>query len=231
MPDDSLDRTDFAELQHFTLKLRVSEQIRHAILSGGFQPGERLNETHLAEKFNVSRIPVREALLELQEQGLIVHQPHRGMFVIQLTDEDVQRINSLRIILEAEAIKLCRANLTASHEVELSALVEKLDNCQLKSDFEASMLDLEFHRAIWAGSRNPYLQKMLNSLLTVLFSHQALAYMHTPGKRHWPLKHHRALLDVIRGQSDLSPEQAMINHLSYRYVNPQRFSSLALSEQ
>lgn len=231
MPEAWPNEPIIAELQHTTLKVRVSERIRHAILSGAFQPGERLNETHLAEKFNVSRIPVREALLELQEQGLIMHQPHRGMFVVQLTDEDVQHINSLRIILEAEAIKLCRANLTGSHEAELSALVERLDNCQSKSDFEASMLDLEFHRAVWAGSRNPYLQKMLNSLLTVLFSHQALAYLKTPGKRHWPLKHHRALLDVIRGKSNLSPEQAMINHLSHRYTNPQRFSSLALSSQ
>lgn len=231
MPEASPNGPIITELQHTTLKVRVSERIRQAILSGTFRPGERLNETHLAARFSVSRIPVREALLELQEQGLIIHQPHRGMFVVQLTDEDVQRINSLRIILEAEAIKLCRANLTASHEAKLSALVERLDNSQLKSDFEASMLDLEFHRAIWADSQNPFLQKTLNSLLTVLFSHQALAYLKSPGKRHWPLKHHRALLDVIRGTSNVSPEKAMVDHLSYRYTNPQRFSSLALSNQ
>ena len=218
-----------AELPLATLKGHVAERIRHAILSGAFQPGERLNETGLAAELKVSRIPVREALLQLQEQGLVINQPRRGMFVVRLNEEDVQRINSLRIILEAEAMKLCRANLTATYEARLAAVVNKLDDCQSESDFDASMLDLEFHRTIWAGSGNPYLEKTLNSLVTVLFSHQALAYLATPGARHWPLKHHHALFDVVRGVSSISPEAAMINHLHVRYTNPERFSSLAFS--
>jgi DNA-binding GntR family transcriptional regulator len=210
-----------------TLKGHVVDRIRQAILGGIFKPGERLNETQLANHFKVSRIPVREALLQLQEQGLVTNHPRRGMFVITLSEEDTQRINSLRILLESEAIKLCRTNLTATAEERLTALVEKMEHGSPESDLDASMLDIEFHRAIWAYSGNPYLAKTLNTLVTVLFSHQALKYLSVPGVVHWPLNHHRALLDVVRGKSKISPEMAMIDHLSVRYTNPERFSSFA----
>lgn len=210
-----------------TIKSHVIERIRDAILTAVFKPGERLNETHLATQFGVSRIPVREALLQLQEQGLVMNHPRRGMFVVILSEEDIQRINSLRIVLEAEAIKLCRLNLTSTVEKRLVALVKKMESTTTESDFDASKLDLEFHRTVWAASGNPYLEKVLNSLVTVLFSHQALAYMSAHSSTHWPLRHHRDLLDVILGKSDTNPEAAVMKHLSHRYTEPERYSSLA----
>lgn len=211
------------------LKSHVADRIRNAILAGTFKPGDRLNETRIASQFKVSRIPVREALQQLQAQGLVMNYPRRGMFVITLSEEDVQRINSLRILLEAEAIKLCRANLTATQEANLASIVQEMENVQLSSYFDASMLDLKFHRSIWACSGNPYLEKQLDSLLTVLFAHQALAYTASHGNALWPLDHHRPLLEVIRGTSNISAETAMVNHLRIRYTNPERFSSLSLS--
>jgi DNA-binding GntR family transcriptional regulator len=216
-----------SELPPATLKTHVVERIRNAILTAVFKPGERLNETHLAQQFGVSRIPVREALLQLQEQGLVMNHPRRGMFVVMLSEEDVQRINSLRIVLEAEAIKLCRTNLTPSFEKRLESLVEKMESTNTESDFDASKLDLEFHRTVWSATGNPYLEKTLNSLVTVLFSHQALAYMTAHSSLHWPLRHHRDLLDVILGKSNMSPEAAIMKHLRHRYTNPERYSSLA----
>lgn len=219
--------TQLSELSRATLKTQVVEQIRTAILTAVFKPGERLNETHLAQQFGLSRIPVREALLQLQEQGLVMNHPRRGMFVVSLSEEDVQRINSLRIVLEAEAIKLCRVNLTPSYENRLISLVDKMEGTTTESDFDASTLDLEFHRTVWAVAGNPYLEKTLNSLVTVLFSHQALAYMTTYNSLQWPLRHHRDLLDVILGKSNMSPEAAIMKHLRHRYTNPERYSSLA----
>jgi DNA-binding GntR family transcriptional regulator len=213
------------------LKNHVADQIRNAILAGTFKPGDRLNETHIASQFKVSRIPVREALQQLQVQGLVMNYPRRGMFVITLSEEDVQRINSLRILLETEAIKLCRANLTATQEKRLTSIVEEMESANLNSYFDASLLDLKFHRSIWNCCGNPYLEKDLDSLLTVLFAHQALAYTASHGDALWPLDHHRPLLEVIRGTSSISPETAMVNHLRIRYTNPERFSSLALSPE
>src|SRR5437867_3939290 len=94
-----------AELPSTTLKAHLVMRLRDGIIRGKYRPGERLNESKLARLYGVSRIPVREALMQLQEQGLVMNHPRRGMFVNSLGDEDTQKINSIRIILEAEAIK------------------------------------------------------------------------------------------------------------------------------
>src|SRR5712692_1581863 len=115
------DTTATQELPSTSLKTYLMATLREAIISGKFKPGDRLNESQLARQYNVSRIPVREALQQLQEQGLVMNHPRRGMFVNMLSEEDCARINSLRIILEAEALKLCRARLTAAYERHLAS--------------------------------------------------------------------------------------------------------------
>src|SRR5215469_1876324 len=162
------------EIPSTTLKAHVVERLRDAIISGKFKPGDRLNETLLARQFNVSRIPVREALMQLQEQGLVMNHPRRGMFVNSLSEEDTQRINSVRIVLEAEALKLCRARFTPQMNSHLERLVSKMEKWQNGSQLDAALLDFEFHDAIWSYSGNVYLQKTLKTLLPVLFAHRAL---------------------------------------------------------
>src|SRR3954463_6410511 len=94
-----------------TLRENVAEILINAILSGKFKPGDRLNESELGRQLRVSRAPIREALQQLQEQGLGMNYPRRGMFVVSLTEQDIRKINSLRLLLEAEALLLCRKNL------------------------------------------------------------------------------------------------------------------------
>lgn len=209
-----------------TLKAHLVTRLRDAIIARRFKPGDRMNESQLARQFGVSRIPVREALQQLQEQGLVMNHPRRGMFVNILSDDDCQQINGLRIILEAEALKLCRARLTAASEKQLLDLVERMENSNAGSEIDAAALDLEFHRAIWSLSGNTYLEKVLNSQVPMLFAHRALEYT-SNNEKLWPLYHHRQLLDVVLGKSEQTAEEAMIAHLRLRYTNPERYSSLA----
>jgi DNA-binding GntR family transcriptional regulator len=209
-----------------TLKAHLVSTLRDAIIARRFKPGDRLNESQLARQYSVSRIPVREALQQLQEQGLVMNHPRRGMFVNILSDDDCQKINSLRIVLEAEALKLCRARLTAASEKQLLDLVERMEKWNAGSEIDAAALDLEFHRALWNLSGNSYLEKVLNSQVPMLFAHQALEYT-SHNEKLWPLYHHRQLLDVVLGKSELTAEEAMIAHLRLRYTNPERYSSLA----
>jgi DNA-binding GntR family transcriptional regulator len=215
------------EIPSTTLKAFVVERLREAIISGKYKPGDRLNETLIARQFNVSRIPVREALMQLQEQGLVMNHPRRGMFVNSLSDEDTQRINSVRIILEAEALKLCRARLTSPIAAHLERLVRKMEKWQTGSQLDAAELDFEFHNTVWGYTGNTYLQKTLRTLLPVLFAHRALDGISHEMMR-WRLHHHRALLDVIQGNSRQSPEEAIVIHLRMGYNEPERFSSLAV---
>jgi DNA-binding GntR family transcriptional regulator len=204
----------------------VHDLLRDKILSGDYPPGTRLNESLIAREHNISRIPVREALVRLRESGLVMKHDRRGMFVIELTPEDIQRINGVRIILEAEALRLCRANMTKKQASKLKDLMEKMENWDGQSEMDAAEIDIEFHRTIWTAAGNPVLYNTLNSLSTALFAHAALQHSTTEAIT-WQLAHHRTLLDVALGNSTTSPEEAVVNHLKVYYDEPERFCSQA----
>ena len=87
---------DSLNISSTVLKAYLVEKLRDAIISRQFEPGARLNETNLAARYNVSRVAIREALMQLQLQGLVMNHPRRGMFVNSLSDTDTQKVNSLR---------------------------------------------------------------------------------------------------------------------------------------
>jgi DNA-binding GntR family transcriptional regulator len=216
-----------------TLKDQVGRILRGAILSGKIKTGERLNESELARSLGLSRIPVREALQQLQEQGLVIDIPRRGKFVVDLSDEDIQKINSLRLVLEAEALRLCRAKITPHGVNALVRIVEKMEKSREVSEIEASALDVEFHRTVWLHSGNEYLAKILENLTIPLFAHRVLWRINRE-MLGWAAilpNHHRLLLDFVVGEIQRPAEEVMLEHLSYRYNQPERFSSLALSRE
>jgi DNA-binding GntR family transcriptional regulator len=209
-----------------TLKEHVVQRLTDAILSGQLKPGERLLEAHLAEKFRVSRAPVREGLYKLQELGLAVSRPRHGIFVVKLSEEDVQKINSLRVILEAEALRLCRAKLTPQGEEKLTKLFKKLESRKPLPAVDAMQLDLQFHRTIWHMTGNEYLENFLTSLTAPLFA-QLVLLMPREERAQKVLTSHRPLMEFIQGKSDRPAEQVMLDLLSDRWHQPGRFSSLS----
>jgi DNA-binding GntR family transcriptional regulator len=215
-----------------TLKEQVVKLLRGAILSGKIKPGERLNESELARDLGLSRIPVREALQQLQEQGLVVDAPRRGKFVVNLSEEEIQKINSLRLVLEGEALRLCRAKISPEGLASLTNLADKMEHSREVSEIEASALDIEFHRTIWRYSGNEYLAKVLESITIPLFAHRVLWRLNREmlGWASVLPSRHRQILEFVKGKLDKPAEQVMLEHLSFRYQQPERFSSLALSK-
>jgi DNA-binding GntR family transcriptional regulator len=218
------------ELPSTTLKTQILALIRDEITHGKYRPGERLNESKLARQYGVSRIPVREALVQLQEQGLVMNHPRRGMFVNSLGEKETQEINSIRIVLEAEAMKLCRARFTSQMDDNLTRIVKAMERWEGGSELDAAALDLEFHRTLWSYGGNPYLARTLDSLVRVVLAHHALDGIGHEMVR-WSLNHHRVLLEVVQGESRFTPEEAIVTHLRLCYSNPERFSSVGLAEK
>jgi len=197
-----------------------------AILSGKIRPGERLNESQLARELHVSRAPVREALQQLQEQSLIANFPRRGMFVVSLDQEDTQKINSLRIILEAEALRLARKNLTPQGEKKLLELLQEMESVEPAPTTKMYVrVDFEFHRTIWSYSNNEHLVKILTSLTAPILAHSARILLRKE-KLRIVLDSHRPLFDFICGKSDQPAERVMLDHLKDPYPEPGRFSSI-----
>src|SRR5258707_3022898 len=96
-----------------TLRAHVVKVLSAGILSGKYRPGDRLNESQIARELNISRIPVREALSQLQEQGLVQNRERRGMFVTQMGPQEVEHMFCLRLLLEGEVVRLARTRMTA----------------------------------------------------------------------------------------------------------------------
>ncbi|HEY1581290.1 MAG TPA: GntR family transcriptional regulator [Terracidiphilus sp.] len=200
-----------------TLCENIAGRLIDAILSGKLKPGSRLNESELSRQLKVSRAPIREALRQLQEQGLVIHQPRRGMFVVSLTEKDIEKINRLRVLLESEALLLCRANLTPQNERKLLAELEKMENRGDTSALEAARLDLSFHRTIWSQTKNEFLDKMLTGLTAPLFAF-AVITTQKQDQRRTILSSHRPLMDFIQGKIRRDQAKPVIyEHIALRW--------------
>lgn len=213
---------------HASFKDQAVKHLTDRIMSGRIKPGERLNESLLSQQLGISRAPIREALQQLLEQGLVVNIPRRGMFVVSLTDEDAQKINSLRLILETEALRLATVHITPPKVKKLSDLLKKIENPKPSSTLpETIWLDEEFHRTIWSSSGNEYLEKTLTSLTAPLFAHRMVTL--SKEKENLVLDTHRPIYDFVIGKSKQTAEAVMLAHLTRRWSDPARYSSLAAS--
>jgi DNA-binding GntR family transcriptional regulator len=155
-----------AEIVHLTpsgsaeppSKAIVAAEIRSRITTGRMALGARISDKKLAAELDVSRTPVREALVQLQSEGLVVMRPQSGTFVFDLTIEAVRDICATRAILEAGAIRLAAESGSSDSIARLGLLVGRaaiaLDDGDLA---QCDELDCQFHEGIVAASANAYL--------------------------------------------------------------------------
>lgn len=144
----------------------IADQLRNAIASGRFAPGEAVTEQGLAEELQVSRGPVREALQRLLQEGLLVGERNRGVVVMSLTDEDIADLYVARLALEREAALLLAARQDPAALAPLDAIVDQLlTACKKKRWAEAAELDREFHAALIEATGSPRLMRMYATLM------------------------------------------------------------------
>lgn len=128
--------------------------IRAAIHNGDSLPGERLVEQTLARQLNVSRGPVRDALRELEREGLVVSQLNRGTYVSHLKHDDLEEIYSLRLVLEQLAMRLACRHADDTHLAEMNKLIDEMTAAVSEglTARECVEFDLRFHDEIYAAS-------------------------------------------------------------------------------
>jgi DNA-binding GntR family transcriptional regulator len=140
---------------------QVYEAIRAEIVTGKFRPGERLVESEIARRLEVSQAPVREALRQLAHEGLVLQLPRRGTFVAEISEEDARRSYEVREALEAVAARdFC---LYAGDEAleELATLLAEIFEAAEQRDPAGLMdADMAFHRFIWSAGGNPLLPRI-----------------------------------------------------------------------
>ena len=142
--------------------------MRASIINGSLKPGSQLSEVELATSFGVSRGPVREALQRLVQEGLLHSEPHRGVFVPVLTDEDVRDIYVAREALESAAIRsIISSATTAAASESLDQFVTLMEQAEAAGDWEAvGNFDLEFHVALVDAGGSPRLKRMFSTVIS-----------------------------------------------------------------
>ncbi len=156
---------------------RVEEHIRRAIYRGTLKPRERIIEEDVANQLKCSRGPVREAILRLERDGLIVTVARRGTFIRDISAESIEVICSMRAKLEALCVRYLREQLTEEKERVLREALKKMKSAAAKNDDEAFFAaDMNFHHTIWQLSNRETLYNSLNTIMNPFIFMLARAY-------------------------------------------------------
>ncbi len=139
----------------------VAKGIRELIQNGELPPGSVLRQRDLADRFRVSPTPVREALRQLETEGLVTNELHRGATVARTEDAMLEGNCLIRARLESLAVELAAAKVTDEDLTKLGILFEDLSSCSL-DDPSWCNLDRRFHFAIYECARSPMLLSLLN---------------------------------------------------------------------
>lgn len=156
----------FSKIQPTNLRDQVVKQVRSAIIEGRLKPGDHIREIVLTEQLGVSRTPVREALILLEREGLIVAETNRGCFVRAYREDDVTNIFSMRTNLENFAGSILINRLNASDISHLESLIEQqrlaIDN---KNTKDIRTIDVSFHEYLINKSQHPMLIRSWQELI------------------------------------------------------------------
>ena len=214
-----------------TLANEVTASIREAILGGRLAPGARLREESLASSMNVSRGPVREAIVQLQREGLVVVQRNRGTFVARLSAGDVEEVYSLRRAVEGLAVLQA---IRHADEVQLQELQNIVDTMAAHfargiSESEAAELDMRFHERIYEAADHRRLLEVWTALRSQVHILLLARNIADPDFRDVLVSGHQSLLDAILARDEELALARTSEHINGSHDRIAR--SYALQEQ
>lgn len=188
--------------------------ILSAIDNGIYRPGDRLVESELAERFGVSRTPVREALQRLETQSML-KRDGRSLIVAALDHNQLAELYTVRTELEALAARLAARHATPEEIRVLAGMVDE-DRASLGDPPALARANRRFHHQIHLASHNRYLVQQLNLV------HRSMALMArttlaAKGRDSVTLDEHQAIVDAIGKRDEAGAEQALRRHISMAY--------------
>lgn len=158
-------------LKHMTIRQQVAKILRHKILIGELLPGDRIVESEIAAQLNISRGPVREAIRQLEEEGLVTYSTNKGCSVTTLDADDAWEIYILRAELETLAIRLCNGILSENTLNEMRSSINKMQAAADANDLmELIENEHNFHSCICKASNRKHLYKLWSSLNSTSFA-------------------------------------------------------------
>lgn len=185
----------FSPAKPAAIRRNVLEALRYALIDGRYQPDQEVSDSALAAEFQVSRGPVREALLILAEEGLIRHQHNRGFRIPQLTQKDLIQIVNVRQPLEIDALESARGLATPEDLALLANKAQAIDDAFAAGGLaNCSRTEFDFHQQVWVLSGNEWLVAALRRVCLPYFTYVSAFHL---------------------GRKDMSPELLHQQHEQY----------------
>ena len=178
----------------------VLTALRRSILRGRFQPGAPLRQDELATNFGVSKIPVREALLHLVAEGLVVLQPNRGFAVAHLAADEASEILEIRAMLECEALRLAMPAMGAAEIKEATKILDEAE--KVTSLDRWSDLNWAFHHALYGAAKRPRLFALLRQISNQTDSYIRVLISNSDYRDQAELEHRAILAAVAVGNQE-----------------------------
>ncbi len=194
--------------------------LQQAIREGDFPAGVRLKEVDLARRLGMSRTPIREAIRQLQRDGVVTVVPHRGAVVRGLSEQEIEDTYALRAIIEGYCASRAAERMTAAELDGLAEIHERFEAAVVPDrpiETEQALNELirtnrEFHVAILAGSRNGRATDVLQNATEVPL-HMKEVYWRSQQARAGALVNHRAILEALRARDPLRADAVMRTHV------------------
>ncbi len=201
-------------LVHSSLHQEVADRLRERIFDGELEPGSFLDEVLLAQEMAISRTPLREALKVLTAEGLVRHEPRRGCFVAEVTEQDLDEIFPVIALLEGRCAYEAAQHASDADLQALEALHDKLARhakSRRVNDYYAT--NFAIHEAIIALAGNRWLAQVITDLRKIV-KLARLQQLHAPGRLEQSLSEHLAVFAALKARDPEGAEAAMRTHLT-----------------
>ena len=211
-----MNRSPLTEIEHEApaLRTRIFEAIREKIVNGAYPSGENLIESKLAEEFGVSRTPVREAIRQLEHEGLVRSVPNRGVIVEGITSREVDETYTIRALIEGLAAKQAAERATPEEVSRLDEIVGLMEFYTHRGNAEqVTRLDTSFHTLLIEASKSRPLKNALKGLNYYVQRARA-ASLRVPGRLWASLEEHKAIFQAIRDRQPELAEERLNEHIA-----------------
>ncbi|MCM6774601.1 GntR family transcriptional regulator [Nocardia sp. CDC159] len=198
-----------------TLRDHVSDALRAAIISGELEPGALYSAPTLSERFGISPTPVREAMLDLVKQGLVISVPNKGFRVTETSEEDLDAIAKIRMLLEPPSVRSIVGTIPDADLPGLREQADKIVRAAIRGDLvEYVDADRQFHLMLLDYCNNPRLSQIVSDLRsqTRLFG---LAALVERGELEQSAREHHTILDLIESDQPEEVERFLRYHIGH----------------
>jgi DNA-binding GntR family transcriptional regulator len=201
--------------KHLTLREKILENIRDAIISGSIKAGSRVSEPDLAERYGISRTPIREAFRQLESEGYLTVIPRRGAVVSEFSEKDVEEFYAIKSILEGYAARRACEKLTAKELDRLQAINDRLAEMAAHNEIKAFFkIHNDFHDVFIKAADNEKLRELISSLVT-RFQRLRLMSISLPGRMEISVQEHEKIIEAFRRKDAETAEMLVRKNAEY----------------